>query len=269
MIATLACIAAIQTSPTDVPVLLRRDVVHRASHAFRMSYRMVMKLPQMPGMPGGQDVGDQPISMVSHFKTQSSPLGGKRAKLKVSFSDGEMEMPMTGSQKLPIGKAITMIVDELGRVTLTKRQNPGVFSGMGLSNSPYGMSATFPERPVRYGDSWPMTVLGGEIFPGGFTMQATYLGEEACGSTPCWRTMITADMDLGKMLGALTSKGGGPMAGLSPKGLMTVSGYTLISKEDGDVVNSDATAYGTFDLEAQGQPVSMKLKISVQVTRIY
>lgn len=268
MIATLACFLIAQSSPTDPPVLLRRDVAHASSHTYWMSYTMRM---DMAGVPGAEAMLDKPITVNLTYREDIKPIGNGKAKVKITFLNFDSKNPMLG-KAMDLSKQISaMTIDAQNRVQIDQKSKKSAESEFGLmmggTQTPFGMSAIYPEKPVRYGDSWSMAGSGASPFGEQISkIGITFLGEEDVSGTPCWRTMLAMDMDFGALMGKIAQIGGNQ--DFKSNGFMTVTGYNLLSKKDGGLVHGYGSGMGTIDVSAQGQNIKMKMKFDLDLRRL-
>ena len=270
MIATLASLLFAQSAQTDPAVLLRRDVAHASSHTYFMSYTMNM---DMAGVPGAEALSKKPMTMSVNYREVIKPLGGGKAKVTVTMGTPQVQSQFS---EVPLPKpketTSTMIIDEFNRVTSMK--SPALAaSPMGSAlfggSTPFGMASFYPTKPVRYGDTWTLGDNSNGKFMGfdGFgQILITYLGTDQVGSTPCYRTQLGMDMNLGAMVGKITALNA-TASSVAPTGMLSVTGYTLTSQKDGGVVHCYVTGNGNMDMKADGNNVKMKLNFAMEVRR--
>lgn len=234
-----------------------------------MSYTVQL---DMSGVPGADFTGKKDFQLTATVREQMIPLGNGKAKVKLTLSDMRMSAPSALGQNQPkVPQTQTMIVDQFNRIAFEKGKSfaTGALQGLMSANQyPFGMSGAFPQKAVRYGDSWPVNLSGGVFGSSNFaTAQATYLGRESFEGMPCNRTQISVDMDFAKLMAA-ASRQMPPGAADNMKGYVSVTGYNLTSQSDGDIVSTYASGQGSFDFAVQNQRLKMALTFSVDMKRL-
>jgi hypothetical protein len=164
---------------------------------------------------------------------------------------GDMGAAMGGAQ-FATQKPITVngTIDSRNHIWSGRLDNASVPSMMNPGGTQGSLILIeFPDHPVKTGDSWQMEVSGMEkMGVNKAHLRVTLLGSDHLKGHPTWKVKVAGkfplDMDLGKMMGALSggaskNPGAAALKGMSMKmkGTMDYSGIGMIDQKTGKTLS--------------------------------
>lgn len=272
-------------------VLLRRALTENAEDKYTMEMKTSAKI-DLSAMGMGEMPMTITMGMNLSMKTGKQDQETKKFALDATMSDlkldmGEMGAMMAGANpmdNMPKEMVVKGTIDERNKIVLSKTGIPGMeMAGMmmGGGADPLSMLAIeFPEKAMRVGDTWEMTIPKNPMMGNKEIKSiAKLIGEKKVGEVDCYQIEVTfaapidADMaEIMKSMGSAAGGGADAMAGMKIliKGKIESKSEVFVSKKDGKTVKMDTLMRSTqtIELPDMGQSINssgettMKMEIA-------
>ncbi|MBI5706338.1 MAG: hypothetical protein HZC36_05045 [Armatimonadetes bacterium] len=259
-------------------ILLRRQLKEGEQTNYRIEISGDMKadIPTMGeqdmGMKGGMD-----------YSMKLGKVDGNKADAEILVSNVKMEVTgpmadMAPPQEAPKDQKSTGKIDNLGRVILNKTagMSPELMMMAGPGMNTMGQTIEFPEKAVKIGDTWTVTVpkspMSAKVDS---QLTAKLIGESELEGVPVYEITLEGktplDIDFAEVLKAMPDS---PMAGMlggmsiSLKGSVGIKSKGFFERSTGKAIKLETTLDNdqTINIEQMGMSVKTVGKIVIKMS---
>lgn len=255
-IALLTLTTAAIAVPQDVQ--LKRDLKEGANDVYVVTSKtkQIMDIPQM---------GEQEMSINTSLKVayKIGKVADGKADLQVVMSDVKItaegmmaEMFDQVAGQLPKEVKSTGKVDTRGQVTDLKPESVGMAEMMVLGSQQMAnslMMITFPENPVKIGESWKMPVPDTRMAGiKGASLDAKLVGQKEVDGIACYEIATEGTIPMKLNISDLAGDAGVP-EGMVMSGTINAKGTSFIEIATGRMVTFEGTIKSTTSMDMAGQ----------------
>jgi hypothetical protein len=251
---------ALAVAATQDGVLIRRELKENSLDM----YLVTMTGQQNVNVPG---MGEQPMGIKSsmHYTLKTGKVDPEKGEADCEMIVTDMKFELDGpmAEMAQMGDMPKEIVvpgklNNRNRVVVdsSKLLNPTLMMLGANTTSGFGFTIEFPEKPVKIGDAWevtlPKTPFFGKAEP---KLAAKLLGEKTYDKTQVWEISmegeIPLDVDLQEVMKSLPagSTGNFPDMKIMMRGTVKMTSTFLVEKSSGRVYRMESTAGGKQTLE--------------------
>lgn len=266
-------ISAVAFAAQDA-MTIKRSLTEGATETYKMEASLTTNLVTPMGP---QDMAAETAATVA-VKVGKVDNSANNADVEATTTIQKLQLPEMmgggGDQKLPDPATLKGKLDTKGRLKLTSDQPENVLmtalSGMNMA-SMVGLVLELPDKAVKVGDTWTVTVPANTIMKTDQTVTAKLVGNKEMDGTSALEVSVTGTLNTeiadGTMPESVPTVGGQPF---TLKGTVDVTGTGFINPTTGQTLKLDLGFKGkqtitltTLGLEVQAES-ELKTKSTLQ-----